>query len=225
MKISIIIPVLNESSHIAETLQKLEPFRGYAQIIVVDGGSNDNTIEIAHHYARVITSSRGRAVQMNAGAREAWGEVLLFLHADTSLPDGALTAIEKCLADKNVIGGRFRVRLDLPGWQYRMVDSSINIRDRIFGGFTGDQAIFIRTPVFQKLGGYTEIPLMEDLDLGKRMRWEGKIALLPEYVITSARRWQKNGVFQTIFLMWCLKILYFSGLHPTRFKKLYGDAR
>ena len=225
MKISIIIPVLNESSHIAETLQKMETFREYAQIIIVDGGSTDNTLDIARHYARVITGPRGRALQMNAGAREAWGDVLLFLHADTYLPDGALTAVEKCLADKKVIGGRFSVRLDLPGWRYRMVGSTINLRDRVFGGFTGDQAIFIRTDVFQKLGGYAEIPLMEDLEFGKRMRREGKVALLPEYVTTSARRWQKKGVFRTIFLMWTLKILYFLGLPPSRLVKLYGDAR
>ncbi len=225
MKVSIIIPVLNEAAIIEETLQRLTSLEGDTEIIVVDGGSADDTVTIALRYAKVLNGPKGRASQMNIGAKEAKGDVLLFLHADTVLPEGAIDAIEKSLADPSVIGGRFRVRLDQPGWRYRMVSSSINLRDRLLKGFTGDQAIFIRAPVFTALGGYREMALMEDLDLGRRMCRLGKVIRLPLYVTTSSRRWQQNGVFRTILLMWTLRLLYLLGCPPERLNRFYGDAR
>ncbi|MDO8749652.1 MAG: glycosyl transferase, partial [Dehalococcoidia bacterium] len=134
-------------------------------------------------------------------------------------------AIHAALADPNVVGGRFKVRLDHPGWRYRVIGFSINLRDRLLAGFTGDQAIFVRAGIFHALGGYGEMPLMEDLDFGRRMARAGKVARVPFYVITSARRWQKNGVVRTILLMWLLRLLFMLGWPPSRLKKLYGETR
>lgn len=225
MQISIIIPTLNEAQNITATLKRVLSLPGFYEVIVVDGGSQDKTTELAQAYSRVIRATGGRAGQMNAGAAAASGEVLLFLHADTVLPETALEAVEQALSDNSVIGGRFRVRLDCSAWSYRVVGSCINWRDRTLKGFSGDQAIFIRRGVFQKLGGYTEIPLMEDLELGRRMLRAGRVVQLPEYVMTSARRWQKNGLLRTIALMWALRLLFNLGCPPRKLVRFYGNVR
>ena len=225
MQISIIIPTLNEAQNITATLKRVLSLPGFYEVIVVDGGSQDKTAELALAYSRVIRATGGRAGQMNAGAAAAGGEVLLFLHADTVLPETALKAVEQALSDNSVIGGRFRVRLDCSAWPYRVVGSCINWRDRILKGFSGDQAIFIRSGVFQKLGGYAEIPLMEDLELGRRMLRVGRVVQLPEYVMTSARRWQKNGLLRTIVLMWALRLLFNLGCPPRKLVRFYGNVR
>jgi len=225
MIISVVIPVLNEASIIERTLQRVISLEGDHEVIVVDGGSTDATVSIASLYARVLAGSRGRATQMNIGAGEAKGEVIVFLHADTFLPDGAFSVIEKYLVNSAIIGGRFKVRLDDAGWKYRIIGSSINLRDRLLKGFTGDQTIFIRTSMFKALGGYRDIPLMEDLDLGRRMCRLGKVVQLPLYVITSARRWKKDGAVKTILLMWMLRLLYLLGYSPQRLKRFYGETR
>ena len=144
---------------------------------------------------------------------------------DTILPENALSLIEEALRNSAVIGGRFRVKLDCPKWQYRLVGACINWRDALVKGFTGDQAIFVRTPVFRQLGGYAEMPLMEDLEFGKRMLKAGKVVRLSAPVITSARRWQQNGLVKTVLLMWLLKLFYFSGYPPERLARFYGDTR
>jgi len=232
MTVTVIIPVLDEALTIEAALQRVSRLEGDCEVIVVDGGSADGTISmVTRHvsaspqFARVLCGPKGRARQMNLGASAANGDALLFLHADTSLPEGALRAIEDALADSHVVGGRFRVRLDQRGWRYQMIASSINARDRLFRGFTGDQAIFVRTGVFRELGGYGDMPLMEDLDLGKRMCRAGKVVQLPLCVVTSARRWQKNGVFRTILLMWTLRLLYVLRCPPSWLKRLYQEAR
>jgi rSAM/selenodomain-associated transferase 2 len=225
MQISIIIPTLNEVGSIVATLKRVLSLPGFYEVIVVDGGSQDKTAELAQAYSRVIRATGGRAGQMNAGAAAAGGEVLLFLHADTVLPEKALKAVEQALSDNSVIGGRFRVRLDCPAWRYRAVGSCINWRDRILKGFTGDQAIFIRRGAFRKLGGYAEIPLMEDLELGRRMLRAGRVIQLPEYVMTSARRWQKKGLVRTIVLMWALRLLFNLGCPPRKLVRFYGNVR
>ncbi|MDO8473610.1 MAG: TIGR04283 family arsenosugar biosynthesis glycosyltransferase [Dehalococcoidia bacterium] len=231
MKLSIVIPVLNEASTISSSLQKVLSLNGDFEVIVVDGGSEDGTQAIVEsiarprHTLRLLASPRGRAAQMNLGAEDATGDVLLFLHADTTLPEGAVRAIEVCLAQRAVVGGRFRVRLDMQGWRFRMISSSINLRDRVFRGFTGDQAIFIRTGVFRTLGGFADMPLMEDLDLAKRMCRAGNVVRLPMHVVTSARRWHEDGVFRTITLMWRLRLLYELGYPPAKLKRLYGETR
>ena len=224
MNVSVVIPALNEALVLENALKRIV-FNDRCEVIVVDGGSSDGTADIASRYTRVIKTTKGRALQMNTGAREASGEVILFLHADTLLPEGALNAIRESLSDHEVIGGRFRVKLDHPGWQYRLVGVSINLRDRLINGFTGDQAIFIRTSAFKNLGGYREIALMEDLEMGWRMCRLGRVARLPQYVITSARRWRGKGIFRTIILMWWLKILYILGCPPEKLARLYGDIR
>jgi uncharacterized protein len=225
MNISIIIPVLNEASILETTLRQIVALKGDVEVIVVDGGSGDSTASIASRYAMVLHSRKGRSTQMNLGAKAAGGKVLLFLHADTQLPEGAFSAITESMNDAAVIGGRFKIRLDERGWQYRMVESGINLRDRFFSGFTGDQAIFIRRPVFETLGGYRDMPLMEDLDLGTRMCRYGKVVRLPLTVVTSARRWKNNGVFKTIFLMWTLRLGYVLGRPPRQLYRFYGDTR
>jgi len=225
MNISVIIPVLNEAPILETTLRQIVALKSDVELIVVDGGSIDNTASIAGRYAMVLQSPKGRSTQMNLGAKAAGGKVLLFLHADTWLPQGSFSAITESMHDTAVIGGRFKIRLDEPGWQYRMVGSGINLRDRFFNGFTGDQAIFIRKTVFETIGGYREMPLMEDLDLGRRMCRYGKVVRLPLTVVTSARRWKNNGVFKTIFLMWALRLGYHMGRPPHHLYRYYGDTR
>lgn len=136
-----------------------------------------------------------------------------------------MAGIERALATPQVVGGRFRVRLSHPGWAYRVIGFSINLRDRLFGGFTGDQAIFVRAKAFQALEGYRELPLMEDLEFGRRMARAGKVVIIPLTVVTSARRWQKNGLLRTILLMWVLRLLFAMHFPPSRLKKLYGETR
>ncbi len=225
MRISVIIPALNEASTISSFLQHTTTIRGIHEVIVVDGGSTDGTPDIARKYARVIEGPRGRALQMNAGATEADGDVFLFLHADTILPLNAAQAIQQSLFDGSVVGGRFRVRLDNTGWRYRMVSWSINMRDSLIRGFTGDQAIFVRRDIFNNMGGYPPLALMEDLAFGRCMYQEGKVVRLPDYVITSARRWESGGVLRTVFLMWRLRLLYFMKFPSSLLMRWYGDPR
>ena len=225
MTISVIIPVLNEAAILEKALQSVTSLDGEYEVIVVDGGSSDDSAAIAARYATVLSGPRGRAAQMNLGAKEASGDILLFLHADTILPERAFWAIEKALANPKIVGGRFKVRLDEAGWQYRMVGSSINLRDRLLKGFTGDQAIFMRASTFKELGGYRDIPLMEDLDMGRRMGRVGRVVQLPLAVVTSARRWKNNGVFRTVLLMWALRLAYLVGYPPQQLRRFYGDTR
>lgn len=223
--ISIIIPVLNEAATIATTLEQALTQKGDYEVIVVDGDSSDGTMAIAGRYARVLSSQRGRAWQMNRGAAEARGDILLFLHADTRLPSGAIATVEQALDDPQVVGGRFKVSLSQSGWAYRLVAFSINLRDYLFRGFTGDQAIFIRAEVFRALGGFAEVPLMEDLDLSQRMCRMGKVVRIPQSVVTSSRRWEKDGVFKTIVLMWMLRLLFVLGFPASSLSRFYGDTR
>ncbi|MCL5291242.1 MAG: TIGR04283 family arsenosugar biosynthesis glycosyltransferase [Actinobacteria bacterium] len=222
---SIIIPVLNEAESLPDLLEHLGAV-GAHEVIVADGGSTDGSIEIAGSGARTISSlPGGRARQMNAGAAAASGDILLFLHADSTLPERAVEMIETAMEDKRVVGGRFRVELDDPGAIFRVIGRLINARDAAFGGFTGDQAIFVRRRVFEEMGGYAEIPLMEDLDLARRLKRLGTLVRLPAKVVTSARRWKKRGVVRTILLMWCLRALYLMGASPSTLKRFYEDVR
>lgn len=225
MQVSVVIPVLNEADGITQTLMQLRQ-AGVWQSIVVDGGSDDETVSLARLYADVVMSfPRGRARQMNAGAHVADGEVLLFLHADTDLPQGFLRLLSDAFNDPQIVGGRFDVRLDAEGWSFRMIETLMNVRSRVTKISTGDQAIFVRREVFQKMGGYPDLELMEDIEFSRRLKREGRIACLRERVMTSARRWQRDGVARTIVKMWTLRLCHFFGVSTARLRTHYADTR
>lgn len=225
MQVSVIIPTLNEAANIVLTLSRVRQ-AGACELIVVDGESSDGTLEAAHPYADVVlTAGRGRARQMNAGARVATAEALLFLHADTILPLGFSGMVQRALQDTAVVGGRFDVRLKAFGWQFRMIETLMNVRSRLTRIATGDQAMFVRRDIFGAIGGFPELELMEDIEFSRRLKRAGKIACLTERVETSARRWQQAGVGRTILLMWTLRLAYFVGAPPLQLKKWYRDRR
>ena len=225
MRLSVIIPVLNEERTIAvavENLARVEP----CEIIVVDGGSTDRTAEVVRDGpARLVVAARGRAAQMNQGAQHAAGDVLLFLHADTRLPATAGADVEGSMADPGCVGGRFDIRLDSPRPLLRLVGHMISLRSRLTRVATGDQAIFVRRTVFESLGGFPEMPIMEDVAFCRALKRQGRIACLRSRVVSSARRWEQNGPVRTILLMWALKLLYLAGVSPARLKRLYSEAR
>ena len=192
-------------------------------MILVDGGSDDATIQVAARFSavRLLASPRGRARQMNAGARAARGDILLFLHADTRLPEGGLGAVSAALDDARVVGGRFDVRFDSPRPVLRMIAFFMNLRSRASGISTGDQAIFVRREVFETMGGYPDMPLMEDIELSRRLKRRGRLAALPSRVTTSARKWEREGALRTMALMWALRFLYMVGVSPARLHRWY----
>jgi rSAM/selenodomain-associated transferase 2 len=212
MKLSIILPALNEASGIAATLTALQPLRAAGhELIVVDGGSSDATALLASVDAdQVITSRRGRALQMNAGAAAASGDALLFLHADTRLPQQADSLIQNALQDS--LWGRFDVEISGRTAMLRVVASLMNRRSRLTGIATGDQAMFMTCAAFADAGGYPEQPLMEDIELSKRLKRLGSPACLHQRVVTSGRRWEQHGVWRTILLMWRLRFDYWRGV-------------
>lgn len=225
MRISVIIPALNEEKSISATIKSIMPLRPH-EVIVVDGGSTDRTIAVCRELGiRALLSPRGRATQMNLGARQATGEVLLFIHADTQLPSSALDDIGLALSDARIVGGRFDVRLEGKHWMLKLIGAMISLRSRISRVATGDQGIFVRRDVFAELGGYPDLPLMEDIALSRALKRRGRLACLRSRVVTSARRWEAEGIWRTIFKMWALKSLYLVGISPLRLKRYYGDAR
>ena len=225
MRVSVIIPTLNEADTIEQTLSWVRQASA-CEIVVVDGGSDDDTVECARPYAdQLISAPRGRARQMNAGARAAAGEALLFLHADTLPPARFAELLVAALAEPEVVGGRFDVHVDAPGLVFRMIGGLMNLRSRFTGIATGDQGIFVRRGVFETIGGYPEWDIMEDLEFSHQLKRAGKIACLRARVKTSARRWQKHGVTKTILLMWGLRLCHFFGVSPTALKAFYADTR
>lgn len=225
MNVSVIIPVLNEEKTIAATLRTLTAL-GPFEIIVVDGGSTDHTAEICRQIGvELLVSERGRARQMNFGAARARGEALLFLHADTQLPASALSDIAAALGAARHLGGRFDVDLEGNHWMLKIIGPLINWRSRATGVGTGDQAIFVRREIFERLGGFPDIPLMEDIAFCRALKRLGGVACLRSRVVTSARRWETDGVWRTILRMWSLKACYLAGVSPMRLKKFYADTR
>lgn len=221
MTLSIIVPALDEAAGIERCLGRMQGprTRGH-EVIVVDGGSRDATPALARALAdRVIETSRGRAVQMNAGAATACGDGLLFVHADTLLPEGADRAVSAALALKP--WGRFDVRIAGRHPMLRVVGQMMNLRSRLSGIATGDQAMFVRRTVFEALGGYAAIPLMEDIELSRRLRRLARPACLRDRVETSGRRWESRGVLRTVALMWRLRLAYRLGADPARLAERY----
>ena len=220
-RISIIIPVLDEADNVATTLPALARLRHAGhEIVVVDGGSRDETCRRARPLAdRVLVTGRGRARQMNAGAAAAQGDVLLFLHADSLLPADADVAIAQALGVS--CWGRFDVSLWGREWSFRMIEAFMNMRSRLTGIATGDQAIFVERETFVRVGGFPDIALMEDVAISRRLRAIARPACLRQRVVTSARRWRSNGVARTIVLMWRLRIAFALGADPRRLARRY----
>lgn len=227
LRLSVIVPVWQEAATITATLQRLAPIREAGhQVIVVDGGSDDRTLKLAEPLCdRALSSGRGRARQMNAGAAVATGDVLLFLHADTRLPGSALMALERFHASRNA-WGRFNVRLSGKRPLFRVVEWFMNQRSWLTGIATGDQALFVRRPVFEALRGFKEIPLMEDVELSSRLRLVSRPFCVTDPVVTDSRRWEQGGAWRTIFLMWRLRWRYWRGESPESLANAYrSDVR
>jgi len=219
--ISIIVPVFNEAQNVENFLKQLRQQKGNYEIIIVDGGSSDDTIRIAHDNARTLVSKKGRATQMNAGASVAKGDIFLFLHADTKLSLNALLKIEETLKDGRVIGGAFLLRFDSRNILFRLGEFFIRLRSVLFNRFYGDQGIFIRRTFFAELSGFKEIPVMEDYDFCKRMRkLGGQLVILKDPVIISARKYLEKGIIKQHLRNQWIKILYKLRVSPERLARI-----
>jgi rSAM/selenodomain-associated transferase 2 len=218
LRLSIVIPALNEAERIEAALRALAPLRVRGcEVIVVDGGSADATRELAEPLCdRVVSSARGRGVQMNAGARHATGDAVVFLHVDTLLPPDSDLLVDKAL--ENRLWGRFDVEIEGRPRLLKVVAWAMSLRSRLSGIATGDQAIFVRRDAFP---GFEPIALMEDIAFSREMKRRGAPACLRERVRTSGRRWEKRGVLRTVLLMWRLRLLYYFGARPERLARLY----
>ena len=222
-RLSVVIPALNEAAGIQATLVALAPLvaRG-AQLLVADGGSTDNTVALAQAGgAQVVHVPRGRALQMNAGAQHASGDILLFLHADTRLPPDADRLIVQALASGAQVWGRFDVRIEGRPRMLRVIAACMNRRSRWTGIATGDQALFMTRAEFDAVGGFPAQPLMEDIAMSERLLRRSRPACLRERVVTSGRRWETRGVWRTVLLMWRLRLAYWRGAAPEHLAELY----
>jgi rSAM/selenodomain-associated transferase 2 len=225
-RISIVVPCLNEAAEIGTTLDALAPLRERGhEIIVVDGGSHDDTVALARARAdRVLTTAPGRARQMNAGAAQANGAILLFVHADTRLPPRADVTIARGIA-KGHCWGRFDVEISGKHPLLRVVATAINARSRWTGIATGDQGLFVTRTCFEKLGGFPDMRLMEDVALTTMLKRSGPPFCISERVVTSGRRWETHGVLRTVFLMWRLRMAYWLGADPDELARRYAPHR
>ncbi len=219
--LSIIIPVINEAEQIAAKLKGLQALREKVEILIVDGGSIDNSPNIVKPFVdQVLHSPRGRAKQMNMGAAHAHADILLFLHADTHLPGNALMLILNAMTD-GYHWGRFDVKFDDPNPLFSVIAFMMNLRSRLTCIATGDQSLFMMQKTFEAVGQFPDIALMEDIAISKNLNKIGKPCCLAAKVTTSARRWQKHGILKTILFMWWLRLLYFFGANPNRLAALY----
>ena len=225
MKTAIVVPIFNEALALPRILASLVAMRETAtqdiELVFVDGGSADDTVTLIKHAGlRVITSPKGRAWQMNEGAAQTTGDVLLFLHADTHLPQNALEAMASSLVG-NICWGRFDVRIDGKPWMLGVVARMMNWRSRLTGIATGDQAMFMTRTAYQAIGGFPKQALMEDIEASRRLRQLSRPACISSPVVTSGRRWETRGVWATIFLMWRLRWAYWRGQNPKLLAELY----
>ncbi len=228
--LAIIVPILQESEQISRRLNAFQQLP-CDELCFVDGGSDDGSVELLRQAGMSVLQTRpGRAWQMNAGAGATKSELLLFLHVDTAIGAESVQRMRKAMSDPRYIGGRFDLRLDDPAPIFRLIETMINLRSRLTGIATGDQAIFVRRDVFHACGAFPTMPLMEDIafsrELKRHARKEGKrLLLLRDTVTTSARRWRRHGVLRTILLMWYLRLAFYLGAPPERLARLYRNAR
>ncbi|MEA5509202.1 TIGR04283 family arsenosugar biosynthesis glycosyltransferase [Crocosphaera sp. UHCC 0190] len=222
-KISIIIPVLNEEKIIEKVLENLV-LNANLEVIIVDGYSQDKTVKIAQNmgFQVIIVGQMGRAYQMNQGASIATGDILLFLHADTILPDNYQTIIKNILSDPQTLAGAFELGIDSQQLSFRLIERLVNWRSRFFSLPYGDQAIFIKTSIFRESGGFAQLPIMEDFEFIQRLKKRGKIAIASAKVTTSSRRWQKLGIWKTALINQLIIIGYYLGVSPHQLARLYG---
>ncbi|MDJ0697195.1 TIGR04283 family arsenosugar biosynthesis glycosyltransferase [Mastigocoleus sp. MO_188.B34] len=236
-KISIIIPTLNEAKNIQATLATINTATDI-EVIVVDGGSEDDTVAITKQYCKqnagdgdikIISGYRGRALQMNAGAAAATGEILLFLHADTRLPAEFDVMVRKIfsapISKSKIVAGAFTLKIDAKGMGLRLVEWGVKLRSHLWEMPYGDQAIFLKKQTFEEIGGFPELPIMEDFELIGRLKSLGKITIVPVPVVTSARRWLQKGIFQTTLINQIVIIAYFLGVSPQRLRSLYRQGK
>ncbi len=221
-QMTVVVPVLDEAAGIEATLRALAPLRSRgAEVIVCDGGSRDATVALARPLVdQVLVAPAGRARQMNAGAAASGADVLLFLHSDTQLPDGADSLVRRALV-AGAAWGRFDVRISGLPPMLRVVAALMNLRSRWSGIATGDQAIFVSRAAFDRVGGFPDQPLMEDVEISRRLRALGRPACLRQRVTTSGRRWETRGVWRTIFLMWRLRWRYWRGASAQALAQAY----
>ncbi|MEO8076444.1 MAG: TIGR04283 family arsenosugar biosynthesis glycosyltransferase [Acidobacteriota bacterium] len=225
MKLSVIVPAFNEEAVIADTLRRATAVLAPHELFVADGCSADRTATIAQPYANVLALDMTRGAALNHAAALATGDVLLFLHADTMLPLGAAAAIAGALQDPDVIAGAFRLRFDHPGRLARLVTYNVNLRSSLLNTFFGDQAMFVRREVFARAGGFKDWSVMEDLEILARLRRYGRLTLLDEAVVTSARRHQRTGWFKTIAVIWVMTLLFRLGVPGQAMVRWYKPRR
>ena len=223
-KISVIIPVLNEAKILEKTLSELQSELGHHELIIVDGGSVDNSVLIAEKYGKVVTSERGRAKQLNTGAASASGDILIFLHADIRLESGAFAAVETALSS-GYVGGGFCQKIDGKNILYRAIEIAGNIRGKYLKVFYGDSGIFLTRADFEKINGFSEIPILEEMEFSKRLRRLGKTTLVTPHIHISSRRWETKGIVRTTVNNWLITLLYFLKFSPEQLAKLYRHIR
>lgn len=229
--VGVILPVFNEAAHLEQSLSRLLAEHRFDEVIVVDGGSTDASVEIVCKLMTADTSGtqpvpyliqtpRGRARQMHAGAQVATSDVLLFLHTDTAPPAEAVARMHEVVR-RGHVWGWFDVRLSGSHFLFRVIERLMNWRSALSGIATGDQGLFVRRDVYRVLGGFAPLPLMEDVEFSTRLKWVGKPARLREPVVTSSRRWERHGIVRTVMLMWTLRFLYWLGVSPARLARWY----
>ncbi len=225
VSLAVVVPLLNELRTLPALLDMLSALP-VDEVVLVDGGSSDGTLQILQRSGfQVLQTAAGRALQMNVGAEASVSDIIIFLHADTKISSSEITAIKNAFHDPSVSSGRFDLQFSSEAFLLRVIAWFINQRSRWSGIHTGDQCMFVRRATFEAVGGFPEQPLMEDVELAKRLKRMGRVTALHERVVTSSRRWEQHGVPGTVLLMWKLRLFYWLGASPERLAAMYQDAR